>query len=250
MAFNRFVIVLAVVLLLFPSVAFSAKDVSLLVTVELHADGGAFVKERYGLLLNDDSEIEEFNNYRYFSQNTLTEWRRFSKNLKYHVAGQGVPVNPKLSAKRLLNVGSRTVSIELEYDVSHVVSSSAQGPRIQSYSFGTDVLSFDLTASREVILPLEPLTTLELVLPPDAYLVQKTLSPEPTLQEGNKLSWSGPINGRWNVDYSIEQPLGNEVRAYFDGLYRNGVSVIPLALPIVFVLLVGVFLVNKLLHER
>lgn len=241
-----FVVLMA--LLLAAPLAAAATDLSLLVSIELQASGNAHVKERYNILLADAAEIEEFNSYRVLSQNTLTEWRRFSRSLKYHVVGDGVPLNPKMTVRRLLEIGARSASIELDYDVVNIGLTKVVSPRVTQYTIDNNAFSFDLTASKELILPSG--ATIELLLPPTAVLNQKTLSPEASEVSSRKISWKGQLTGKWRVEYAMEKPLGDEVREYFDSLITNGINVIPVALPIVLVLLVGLFLANTFLRER
>lgn len=238
---------IALALLAASSVAVT--ELSILASITFNDDGSAQVRERYNLLLSDEREVESFENYRVYGQNNIVEWRRFSPNIRYHVSRKGTPAQPKITARRLPNIGSRSALIELEYYLAgEVAVPSKASSRVTRFNFNSSLLSLDYTAANELILP-SPIS-IRLTPPPLGTIVRASLSPEPSAIDGNSVEWSGPITGKFSFAYLVEQQLGDEVSEYFNGLYGQGVSLIPSAVAVALVLLLASFLANKLLREK
>lgn len=240
--------VLAALLLAFSS-ASAVTDLSTIVSISLNGDGSAHVKERYDFLLEDALEIEEFEAARIYGENTILGWRRFSSGLRYHLSAAGTPLNTKISASRLLDSGSRFARIELDYEVvTSVVNEEQLGPRVKKLTLDAQLLAFDFTSSREIIFP--SVFTLRIAAPSAAVVDRNALSPEPSLLAGNTAEWKGPLTAKLSFAYTVEKPLNEEVSEYFNGLYKQGVGVIPGAVPVAIILLFVLFLANKALKQR
>ena len=69
-------------------------------------------------MLSDDSEIESFEYYRNLGPNTVVSWRRFSKDLKFHVGADIIPSNASITARRVLSVGRRSAELVLDYELN------------------------------------------------------------------------------------------------------------------------------------
>lgn len=224
-------------------------EVGLTVSSSVAEDGTAHVNERYSFFLDTNREIEEFTQFQSFGQNTIVGWRRILPSLRYHLGGSTAPSKPKVTARRLLNIGLRSAVIELEYDLAgSVFSQSREGSRVTRFKLGQQYLSFESTGSGEVIL--SPLDTLEFVLPPNARMDLRKASPYPTEIDGNAARWVGPITSKWDFEYTLEKALEDEVSDFFKEFYQQAYSLVPTLLPVALVLLVAAFLFSKLYGRR
>jgi|GEM_PF-1243685 len=236
---------LALIVVVLPFSSKAITDVPLTVSVTISSDGSAHILETYSFFLDTDKDIDEFSHLQSFSQNTIASWRQFVPRLRYHVGGPAAPSNTKISARRLLNVGFRSASLELEYDISAPLFTEEKiGSRLSRYSLNPSFLSFDSTATGEIIL--STLDFIEFKLPARAKIEPQTLSPKPTdLREGYA-SWAGPVSSKWKFSYTMEESLEDEVKSFFDELYRSVSALVPTLLPFALVLLILGFLASKL----
>ncbi len=243
----RFPSVLACTLVLFACIVGSSHAYTTLgieVDLSIQEDGTAHVKERYALLLESDAEIETFENYRTLGQNTIIEWRRFVNELKYHITSRVTPANTKISARRLLELGRRSVVLELEYDInSPVVTTQKLASRTTLYTLTPSVLSFDTTATGETVLP--NVASLVIDVPPSARIQAGNISPDPARIAGNQVVWVGPLTSRWRFSYTMEETLSDEVSMFFTDMYDQAANLIPLLLPIGLLVLVAGFIYSK-----
>ena len=115
---RTFFTALIAVFLLFSAFSAAYEDSSIAVLVHFNQDGTAKVSEKYAFLLSDDSEIESFEYYRNLGQNTVVSWRRFSKDLKFHVGADIIPSNASITARRVLSVGRRSAELVLDYELN------------------------------------------------------------------------------------------------------------------------------------
>ncbi|HII39263.1 TPA: hypothetical protein HA318_04655 [Candidatus Micrarchaeota archaeon] len=231
-------------ILLAACLASAYSDYSFSVTAQVKEDGSMHVMEKTVFLFDNDLERNAFDSFMNSGENSVIEWRKFSKNIRYHFGGvlvesQGV----KISARREYSVGFSAGSVVIEYDLSHqMFIAEKKSSRVTQYSLNSSYLSFDVSRDREPVLGNG--MKLEITLPPDATIVE--IAPVPDTRQGNTLSWTGPVIGEWKVIYSREQPIGDEVNEFFIALAQNAFAWIPLILAII---VIG-FLALKLFKQK
>lgn len=245
-ALTLFSLVILVAVVSLPLKAYT--ELGTQVNVIFSDDGSAHVTERYSILLDNDTETETFQNYVAFGQSTIIEWKQFLKELAYHVSGDTTPMNTKISASRLLQVGSRSAEVVLDYDLSPKITDTKQvKTRLTLYSFDQSFLSFGRDSTGETTLPAR--TTLVFTAPADATLQADNTYPNPATTGGNSATWVGPLTAKWRFSYTVEQSLSGEVKAYFNSLYIYALDLVPWLLPAGLLILVVAFVYNKFVHE-
>jgi hypothetical protein len=215
-------------------------DYSFSVSAQIDGGGNAHVVEKSVFNLDTEVEREEFDAYQSLGKTTIADWRKFSRNVKYHFTGS--VGNLRIIAAREFQVSYATASISLEYDVAGIFSSEQQGGRIKRFALDSSRLSFG-GAETEGEIALGNNMEFSLLLPSDATMI--TTAPEPGVSrpERNKLVWKGPIVGKWDVSYYREKPLTTEVTEFFSQLYTQlSTSWFLVLLAVVFVALAGVTL--------
>ena len=226
------------------SPAHAYTEVSTIVNVQVQPDGTAHVSEKYSLFLQSEAEVEEFENLRKFGSNTVVSWRRFLPSMKYHLSTGVTPLDTRVSARRLFDIGARSAAIELSYYVQRPLFNATQTlGRTTTYELKAGVIAFDRTEGDVTNLP--PTVTLEFELPENARPDKASISPPASSVEGNTVQWVGPLAGTWRLAYTLETPLGVEVSEYFTHLYAQAYEFIPTFLPIALVLLLAAFVYSK-----
>ncbi|NYZ75155.1 hypothetical protein H0O03_02730 [Candidatus Micrarchaeota archaeon] len=219
-------------------------DYSFAVKADVKADGGMHVVEKTVFLFDSDSERTEFESFMNSGENSVLEWRKFSKNIRYHFGGSLVESESvKISARREYTVSFSAGSVTLEYDVSpDIFVKEKTSSRVMQYSLDSSYLSFDISRNREPVLGSG--ARLEMTLPADATAVE--IAPIPDAREGNTFSWTGPVIGAWKVVFEREQPLSDEVNEFFASLSQNVFALIP------FILVLGLiaFVAVKLMKSK
>jgi hypothetical protein len=201
------------------------------------------------MLLNNDTEIETFESYREFSENTLLEWKQFLSQIGYHISGNYTPNNTTITATRLEDIGARSAQLDLDYDIpSGITNSEEVKSRLTQYTFNPDFLSFPRDSTGETVLPEG--FTLVFTVPDGSTWDSQYAYPAPAIAENNNATWVGPATGKWRFRYDVEESLPDEVEAYFDGLYANTLSLLPWLLPIGLLALLAGFIYNKFVLEK
>ncbi len=193
-------------------------DYSFAVTAQVNEVGGAHVVEKSTFNLDTDAEREEFDNYQSLGRTTIADWRKFSKNIRYHFTGS--VTNLRIIAAREFDVSSVTASVSMEYDVSSVFDSEKSGSRITRFSLNQGKLSFGGVENKGEI-SLGNNMKLMLVLPSDAIKIETAPEPGVTRPQRNVLVWAGPIVGKWDVFFEREKPLTTEVTEFFAKSYEE-----------------------------
>lgn len=217
-----FVLFVAVVAFsVFSVLAFSCvayTDRSFAMAAKIDAYGNAHVIEKSVFTLDTQTEIDEFDNYQGLGKTTIADWRKFSKNIKYHFTGS--VINPSIIAAREFNLGYDSASVSVEYDVSGVFSLEITGKRITTYRLDDAKLAFGGSANKGEIT-LGNNMQFEIELPSDALAVNVVPKPGVSQPERNKLVWRGPIVGKWAISFEREKSLTSEVSEFFVQLYEQ-----------------------------
>ncbi len=231
------------------SAARAYTEVSTIVDAQVQPDGTARVSERYSLFLQSEAEVEEFENLRKFGPNTVVSWRRFLPSMKYHLTTGVTPLDTRVSARRLFDIGARSAAIELNYYLQNPIFNATQTlGRTTTYTLYPNAIAFDRTENGVINLP--PTVTLEFELPENARVVKAAVSPPVSSIEDNRVLWVGPLAGAWALSYKLEKPLGVEVSEYFTNLYAQAFGLIPTFLPIALVLLLAAFVYSKTVRKQ
>ncbi|MEW5955446.1 MAG: hypothetical protein AB1626_02820 [Candidatus Micrarchaeota archaeon] len=239
---KRVVVVFAVLAFLAASVG-AYSDYSFSVNAGVKEDGGMHVVEKTVFLFDTDAERTEFESFMNSGENSVLEWRKFSKNIRYHFGGSLVQSESvKISARREYAVSFSAGSVVLEYDVdSQIFVKEETSSRVTRYSLDSSYLSFDVSRNREPVLGSG--MRLEMVLPADATVVE--IAPIPDARAGNTFSWTGPVIGAWRVVFERERSLSDEVNEFFAGLSQSVYAIVPVLLVLGLIAFVAVKLVKS-----
>ena len=220
-----------------PALAYS--DYSFAAHAAINSDGFARVEEKSIIVFETPDERTDFEHNLNLGESTITEWKKFSKNVRFHFAG---PItNQRITARKEFSLGTNFGSVIVEYDINAaVVNESHRGSRVTVYSLDPSVLAFDRTAGGATILGSNILLSIE--LPADAQVVK--VAPTPDRQEKNVLSWGGPVARKWELVYERELPLSGEVSQFFLESYEEAISLLPLLLIAGFAMLLLFILVK------
>ncbi len=233
---------LASILLTFVVLSGNARaysDQFYIANVTLQPAGGAHVTETTVISLTSSDEVQAFETA-IQSAASLTDWRRFSKNVGYHF--NGLTQDTHITGKRDVSLGVPVGVVIVDYDLNYTVAVPEQtGTRITRYTLGPDVLNFPGPSEGESTL-LNGMS-LTFKLPSDATLV----SAEPSVFErhGNDLTWKGALTGRWRLTYDREIPLSQEVNQFFSDAYHNGLTFIPILLLVILLAFVGLKMIGR-----
>ncbi len=213
-----------------PSLAFAYTDHSLSVGVLLREDGSAHVSERVVFSPDTDNETRE-SNFLLSSARSVAQLSRLSQNVKYHVGNATVPrSNIRVTVRPAYEVAASARSIILEYDVGTIAPNQTKG-RVVAYFFSQDVLEFEKTEARQMVLG--PIMELSVEIPKEARIALRdkelAISPKPDSVSENVVLWSGKNigAGSWYLQYEREVPLSQEVYDYFYALYSKMLQYAP-----------------------
>jgi len=232
------------VLALMSCFASAYSDYSFSVKAEVNEDGGMHVVEKTVFLFDTDAERTEFESFMSSGENSVLEWRKFSKNIRYHFGGSLVKSESvKISARREYAVSFSAGSVVLEYNVDPKIFVKQKiSSRITRYSLDSTYLSFDVSRNREPVLGSG--MRLEIVLPEDATVIE--IAPIPDARQANAFSWTGPVIGVWRIVFEREQPLSEEVNEFFATFFNSVFALVP------FLLVLGLiaFITLKLVKAK
>lgn len=210
--FTAFVIL---TLAAFSSSVFAYIDQSFSVYVKVLPDGNARITEKSTFFLENQAEQDAFDYFLHQGQTTLLDWKRFSKNIGYHFSG-GVS-NLHIVAAREYNIHPNAASVTLEYDAQNVMKMEKVSSRATKYTLNTLLIAL-ISSKGEISLGNGMSFTIE--LPADSEEI--TVSPDPgASREKNIVTWTGPIFGRWDVEFMREESLSDEVNAFFSQSVRD-----------------------------
>ncbi len=230
----------AALLLLSLSVLASAySDYSYSANVKVNGDGTAKVMEKSVFVFENENERSEFERNLNLGESTIAEWQKFSKNVKYHFRG-GVN-NVRITAKKEFSVGFNAGTVIIEYDIeTSLFNKTKEGSRKTVYTLEQEALAFEVTNARETILGNNMQLVFE--LPGDSEITK--IAPLPDSSEGRTFTWNGPVARKWELQFSREIPLSQEVSEFFTESYNEVLSFAPLILLVLLVLIVSFILVK------
>lgn len=220
---------LAVALLLLLVASVNAySDYSFEVKVKVNDDGSAHVTEKTVLLFDNDLERGQFDSFLNSGENSILEWKRFSKNIRYHLNGEVVKLSStKITARREYSVGFQAGSVIIDYDVEPTLFVKERiSSRVTRFSLNPAYLTFDLSKNKETVLGNG--MQLRFILPGDALFV--SFAPSPDSMANNEAVWHGPVVGTWKLVFEREKPLSDEVSQFFFDFYERMLEFIPVLL--------------------
>lgn len=206
-------LLLLCVILLFAYSASAYTDYTFSVYVRINPEGSAHVVEKTIFTLDSPQEKVAFEYALGLGRSALSDWQKYSKNIKYHLSGS--VTNLKITATREFAIVSNAASVTLEYDVANsIMTIEKVGSRSSLYTLDSSFLNFGTSRSNEAILGSNMRFSIE--LPKDAMLAK--LSPTPLDFSNNIANWTGPLTARWELSYEREQPISEEVNQFFVSL--------------------------------
>jgi hypothetical protein len=214
-------------------------DYSYSAAVKVNDDGTASVMEKSVFLFENENERTEFEKNLNLGESTIAEWQKFSKNIKYHFRG-GVN-NVRITAKKEFAVGFNAGTVIIEYEIeTPLFNMTREGSRKTVFALFPESMAFEVTNARETILGSNMQLSFE--LPRDAEIIK--IAPLPDSATEKTYTWNGPIARKWELQFSREIPLSQEVSEFFTDSYRETLSFAPLFLLALLVVIVGFILVK------
>ncbi|MFH1750618.1 MAG: hypothetical protein ABH863_02980 [Candidatus Micrarchaeota archaeon] len=227
---------LAVYLILVLAAAGAYSDYSFSAHVKVNTEGSVHVTEKTIFLFENAEERKAFELNMNLGESTILEWRKFSGNIRFHFKGR--ISNTKITAKRDFTVSFDAGEVIVEYDIEPLFTKEKIGSRRTVYSL-PDSLAFDRTKTGQTSLGNN--VQLQIEYPKGAELIKAAPLYE---EDGNTLTWNGPITGNWEFSYAEEIPLSREVSEFFISTYDDALEYLPLILLLAFSLLLIVVLVK------
>ena len=184
-------------------------DQSFSIYAKVAEDGNARITEKTVFFLENDLEKEAFDYYLRLGQTTLLDWKRFSKSIGYHFSGKVSTL--RIVAKHEFDVHPNAASVTLEYDAEEIMQMQLFSARATKYTLNTPLIAL-ISSKGEISLGNSMSFTLE--VPRDAQEIK--ISPDPgVLREKNVITWTGPLHGKWDVEFTREKSLSDEVNQFF-----------------------------------
>ncbi|HLD62375.1 MAG TPA: hypothetical protein VI875_00745 [Candidatus Norongarragalinales archaeon] len=189
--------------------AFAYVDQTFSIYAKALENGNARITEKTVFFLENDLEKEAFDYYLRLGQTTLLDWKRFSKSIGYHFSGK--VSNLRIVAKHEFETHPNAASVTLEYDAEEIMQMQQFSSRATKYTLNTPLIAL-ISSKGEISLGNSMSFTLE--VPRDSQEI--TVSPDPgVLREKNVITWTGPIHGKWDVEFTREKSLSDEVNEFF-----------------------------------
>jgi hypothetical protein len=234
---------LLAIVLLFSSLAQAFSDHSLVTLVEFNPNGSAKVTEKITVTFDSDTERQAFTDAMAnpTSQSTIVEWKKFSKNVEYHIAGV-ISSSTRITAKRDFSISYPAGNIIIEYDTLPIAKVTQPTSRVTSYSFNGSGLNFKKLQTGQVILGQS--TRLAFKIPTGARFT--TINPQTEETTTNTASFLGPLSAKIQVEFETEKSLSQEVTDFFNDLTTNTVNLVPILLALAFI----TFFAYKLLSPK
>ena len=228
---------LLVYLLVLASLNCAYSDYSFSAISSFRPDGSAHVTEKTIFLFENAEERKAFELNMNLGESTISEWRKFSDNIRFHFKGK--ISDTKITAKREFTVSFEAGAVILEYDIESIVAIQKVGSRRTIYGMLPDALAFDRTKTGQTSLGNN--VVLQFEYPKGSELLKAA----PVYDEGgNVITWNGPIAGNWEFEYAEEMPLSQEVGEFFISTYKDAADSLPLILLSAFALLLLFVLVK------
>ncbi|MFH1199894.1 MAG: hypothetical protein V1708_02395 [Candidatus Micrarchaeota archaeon] len=218
-------------------------DYSYSALAQVNGDGTAKITEKSVFLFETDNERTEFENNLNLGESTISQWQKFSKNVKFHFRG-GIG-NVRITAKKEFTVGFNAGTVIIEYDIgTPIFNATKEGSRKTVYTLEPEALGFEVTSARETVLGSNMQLSFE--LPRDSEIIK--IAPLPDTTKERTLSWNGPIARKWELQYSREIPLSQEVSEFFTQSYGEALAFLPLIVLAGLALIVA-FILIKFKHK-
>ncbi|MBI4406678.1 hypothetical protein HY571_02075 [Candidatus Micrarchaeota archaeon] len=220
-----FLVVVFSILLFLPVNAYT--DTSFSITYKLNP-GKVGVSEKIVFSLDDDAEERIFSQSLRLGRSTISDWRRYSQNVDYHVHGSLVFVNStRIVAKRDASLPGNPAVVVVEYEVNpDILIKEVKSSRVTEYALNESLLSLDRLRTGEIVLE----TIDELVFEISEGSRFSNVRPDPDVSMPNSVSFKGPLSGKFAVSFIEEKTLSREVNEFFVETYSNAANLIPLLL--------------------
>ena len=218
--------------LLMSSLVYAFTDHSLLTLIEFKNDGSSKVTEKVTITFDSDEEREAFSDAMENpeSQSTITQWKKFSKNVEYHVLGV-ITSSTRITAKRDFTISYPAGSIIVEYETIPIAKVIQASSRTTKYSFNGTGLNFKKLQTGQVVLGQS--TRLAFRIPTEARFT--VVNPQSDEVTKNTASFLGPISTKFQVEFETEKSLSQEVNDFFADLTTNTVNLVPILLALAFI---------------
>lgn len=233
---------IAILLILMFSLANAFTDHSLLTLIEFRPDGSAHVTEKITVTFDNDEERQAFSDAMANpeSQATIVAWKKFSKNVEYHVNGV-MTGSTRITAKRDFTISYPAGNIIIEYDTFPIAKVSQTSSRVTSYSFNGTGLNFKKLQTGQVILGQS--IRLAFKIPDNARFT--LITPQPEERNRNTISYLGPLSAKISLGFETEKSLSQEVNDFFIDLTTNTVNLVPILLALAFITFFAYKLLSK-----
>jgi hypothetical protein len=251
----RQIAILLAILLLFNLTRADFRDLSLVVDININANGSAHVVETTTLSL--DSSSEELYERSILSRElTIQDWSMLTKStyIRQHILSAISTQRIRIVPEKLVRYGfnTSTAVIKIDYDIDGVLIMNKTGPRKTLYTFKKSVLSFENSPSGPV---LPKYTDLVIRPPKDAIITH--IYPEPDEPKNifnatssqikglSEITWKGTVPvSEFEFVFLMEEPLDVEVNEFFREAQKTVVAFVfsqPGAIIITLIVLAGIF---------
>ncbi|MCX6777937.1 MAG: hypothetical protein NT157_03555 [Candidatus Micrarchaeota archaeon] len=257
-------------ILLLASAAFADfRQTHLDVVIDVKSDGTAVVQEDLRMFIDEGNSV--IYNTAMAKANDISGWKAATGlGIRYHFNRDEVDINEVVIRAQPLDTCSQCQispdthelvcqtcygTLRITYIVTPISGKNGSGlftldahkPRTTNYTLNRDALSFEATATGEIVL--DENTELVMFLPSDAVITK--LSPKPEnladsrlpIYGADELMWKGRTTlAAFQLEFQTEEPLSQEVMDFFVSLQRQVVGLLyspqGLAVAILFVVFV------------
>ncbi len=216
-------------------------DTSFSVTFKLSPDKVQVI-EKTVFSLDSLEDSEAFSRSLRLGRSTIVDWKRYSRNIDYHIYGPLVFVNTtRIIAKRDSALTHNPAVVEVQYEINpNILLVKKKSSRVTEYILNTSLLNLNKLRSGEIVLG--NIDELSFEIPDGAGF--SIIQPDANEVLHNKVIFRGPLTSKFAFSFIIEQTLSQEVNAFFVDTYSNAANLIPLLLVVALLLFVWFKLVS------
>ncbi len=227
-------------ILLLLGLASGYTDTSFSVTFQLSPEK-VHVVEKTVFLLDNDAERNAFSTSLRLGKSTVSDWKKYSRNIDYHVLGPFVLVNStRIVAKRDFSLSHNPAVVVVEYDAKPAfLTKKIKSSRVTEFELNSSLLSLNRLESKEIVLG----NIDELVFEIPYGTQFGKLHPTPSEKTYNMISFKGPLTSKFEISFIAEKTLSEEVGTFFLETYSNAANLIPLLLAFALLLFIAFKLV-------
>ncbi|MEM4296489.1 MAG: hypothetical protein QXI89_01505 [Candidatus Anstonellales archaeon] len=218
-------LIFLILFILFIPLSFSAINVTNVLTeITLNKDGTATVQEKISIFISNELDIVDYN--KAAEKNNIQAWQQLLNNdeVRLHVDLSKVQLigDIKISPQPIKStIQGFSGVIIINYRVSGLFEEKVIKPRVMSYKLNSNALSFKKTDAGNLILKNNVL--LQINLPDNVYVsdinpLPSNIKSESDLINAKSFYWRDIIMVDPKLEVILEQPISEEINAFFESL--------------------------------